>query len=130
MNINIKKDARLEYLSDKIRSGEPVSVSDAIEVIHYQEWLRTERKQNTLLARNVLLLVVITCFFLSAMLTSDSLSNEEKVTICMAGYSLDSQALAKMSGDDLRDYLERTPSHGVSEMSCAEALEIERRVLR
>lgn len=76
------------------------------------------------------LLVFALFIWPAAMLTFDSLSNEEKVTRCMAGYSLDSQTLAKMSGDDLRDYLERTPSYGVSELSCAEALEIERRILR
>ena len=34
------KDKRLEDLSDKIRRGTPVSMSDAIEVIEYQEMLR------------------------------------------------------------------------------------------
>ena len=76
------------------------------------------------------LIVCASLICTAGMVVFDSLSNEEKVTRCMVGYSLDSQALAKMSGDDLRDYLERTPSHGVSELSCAEALEIERRVLR
>lgn len=78
-------------------------------------------------------LALIVCTSLictTVMVVFDSLSNDEKVIRCLVGYSLDPQTLAKMSGDDLRDYLERTPSHGVSELSCAEAMEIERRVLR
>ena len=37
------KDKRLEDLSDKIRRGAPVSMSDAIEVIEYQEMLRKNK---------------------------------------------------------------------------------------
>jgi hypothetical protein len=37
------KDKRLEDLSDKIRRGTPVSMSDAIEVIEYQEMLRKNK---------------------------------------------------------------------------------------
>ena len=37
------KDKRLEDLSDKIRCGTPVSMSDAIEVIEYQEMLRKNK---------------------------------------------------------------------------------------
>lgn len=76
------------------------------------------------------LIICASFVFTAAVMIADSLSHDEKVIRCMVGYSLESQALAKMSGDDLRDYLERTPSYGVSELSCAEALEIERRVLR
>ena len=38
------KDKRLEDLSDKIRRGTPVSMSEAIEVIEYQEALRAHKK--------------------------------------------------------------------------------------
>ena len=37
------KDKRLEDLSNKIRRGTPVSMSDAIEVIEYQEMLRKNK---------------------------------------------------------------------------------------
>ena len=37
------KDKRLEDLLDKIRRGTPVSMSDAIEVIEYQEMLRKNK---------------------------------------------------------------------------------------
>jgi hypothetical protein len=37
------KDKRLEDLSDKIRRGTPVSMSEAIEVIEYQEMLRKNK---------------------------------------------------------------------------------------
>ena len=37
------KDKRLEDLSDKIRRGTPVSMSEAIEVIEYQQMLRKNK---------------------------------------------------------------------------------------
>ena len=37
-------DKRLEDLSDKVRSGEPVDFFEALEVIGYQEHLRAERE--------------------------------------------------------------------------------------
>ena len=37
---------RLEELSDKVRSGESIAFSEALEVIAYQEHLRKQRKQN------------------------------------------------------------------------------------
>lgn len=37
------KDKRLEDLSDKIRRGTPVSMSEAIEVIEYQEMIRKNK---------------------------------------------------------------------------------------
>jgi hypothetical protein len=37
------KDKRLEDLSDKIRRGTPVSMSEALEVIEYQQMLRNNR---------------------------------------------------------------------------------------
>jgi hypothetical protein len=40
------KDERLEILSDKVRRGEPIEFSEAIEVVVYQERLRQERKQS------------------------------------------------------------------------------------
>lgn len=36
---------RLEELSDKVRMGEPISFSEALEVISYQEHLREQREQ-------------------------------------------------------------------------------------
>ena len=41
------KDERLEMLSDKVRMGEPVDFSEAIEVIDYQMKLQQERKTNS-----------------------------------------------------------------------------------
>ena len=37
------KDKRLEDLSDKIRRGTPVSMTEALEVIEYQQMLRNNR---------------------------------------------------------------------------------------
>jgi hypothetical protein len=37
---------RLEFLSDKVRKGEPVDFFEAIEVIAYQERLKKQKKQN------------------------------------------------------------------------------------
>lgn len=37
------KDKRLEDLSDKIRRGTPVLMSEAIEVIEYQQMLRKNK---------------------------------------------------------------------------------------
>lgn len=37
------KDNRLEELSDKIRKGIPVAMSEALEVIEYQQMLRNNR---------------------------------------------------------------------------------------
>ncbi len=45
------KDARLEAISDKIRCGEPVGFFEAIEAIEYQETLRKEREQNSIINR-------------------------------------------------------------------------------
>ena len=41
----------LEALSDKVRMGEPISFFDAIAVIEYQERLRQEREENSLLSQ-------------------------------------------------------------------------------
>ena len=37
------KDSRLEELSDKIRKGIPVAMTEALEVIQYQQMLRNNR---------------------------------------------------------------------------------------
>ena len=37
------KDARLEALSDKVRKGEPIGFSEALEVIDYQENLKKQK---------------------------------------------------------------------------------------
>jgi hypothetical protein len=37
---------RLEELSDKVRNGEPIGFTEALEVISYQEHLRENRKKN------------------------------------------------------------------------------------
>jgi hypothetical protein len=37
-------DKRLEELSDKVRRGTPISMSEALEVIDYQEALRAHKK--------------------------------------------------------------------------------------
>ena len=37
------KDDRLEELSDRIRRGIPVAMSEALEVIEYQQMLRNNR---------------------------------------------------------------------------------------
>ena len=42
-------DERLEMLSNKVRRGEPIDFSEAIEVIHYQEQLKQDRKNNSLI---------------------------------------------------------------------------------
>ena len=41
------KDQRLEMLSDKVRMGEPIDFSEAIEVIDYQMKLKQERINNS-----------------------------------------------------------------------------------
>lgn len=49
-------DERLEALSDKVRMGVPVDFGEAIEVIEYQERLKSERaekRSRTLLGRLV-----------------------------------------------------------------------------
>lgn len=38
-------DKRLEELSDKVRRGTPISMSEAMEVVEYQEVLRKNNKQ-------------------------------------------------------------------------------------
>lgn len=38
---------RLEMLSDKVRRGEPIGLSEALEVIDYQEQLKQSRKNNS-----------------------------------------------------------------------------------
>lgn len=43
------KDERLEKLSEKVRMGEPIEVSEAVEVIEYQQRMRQlmlKRKQS------------------------------------------------------------------------------------
>jgi hypothetical protein len=37
------KDKRLEELSDKVRRGTPVSMSEALEVIEYQQMLKKNK---------------------------------------------------------------------------------------
>ncbi len=37
-------DKRLEELSEKVRRGEPIKMSEALEVIDYQEALKTHKK--------------------------------------------------------------------------------------
>ena len=37
-------DKRLEELSDKVRRGEPIKMSEALEVIDYQEALKSHKK--------------------------------------------------------------------------------------
>jgi hypothetical protein len=37
-------DKRLEELSDKVRRGEPIKMSEALEVVEYQETLRVRKK--------------------------------------------------------------------------------------
>ena len=37
-------DKRLEELSDKVRRGEPIKMSEALEVIDYQEALKAHKK--------------------------------------------------------------------------------------
>jgi hypothetical protein len=36
-------DKRLEELSDKVRRGEPIKMSEAIEVVEYQEMLKKNK---------------------------------------------------------------------------------------
>jgi hypothetical protein len=38
------KDERLEQLSDKVRMGEAVGFTEALEVIEYQQMLQRERE--------------------------------------------------------------------------------------
>lgn len=44
-------DPTLEALSDKVRSGEPIGFLEAIAVIEYQERLRQERQEKSILGR-------------------------------------------------------------------------------
>lgn len=41
------KDKRLEDISDKIRSGEPVGFKEAIEAIEYQTELKNQREERS-----------------------------------------------------------------------------------
>lgn len=41
----MKKDLRLEDLSDRVRKGTPVSMIEALEVIQYQTEIRKYKKQ-------------------------------------------------------------------------------------
>lgn len=41
------KDERLEKISDKIRSGEPVGLKEAIEAIEYQTELKNQREERS-----------------------------------------------------------------------------------
>lgn len=45
------KNERLEMLSDKIRNGEPVGISEAMEAISYQEHRKTMREKNNFISR-------------------------------------------------------------------------------
>jgi hypothetical protein len=47
----MNKDARLELLSDKVRKGIPIDLSEAIEVIDYQTKLRLYKEENSILAK-------------------------------------------------------------------------------
>lgn len=40
------KNERLEELSDKVRRGEPISFTEALEVVEYQEKLRKVKKKS------------------------------------------------------------------------------------
>ena len=40
-------DKRLEELSDKVRRGEPIKMSEALEVVEYQEMLKKNKKPFT-----------------------------------------------------------------------------------
>lgn len=42
----MERNMRLEELSDKVRMGIPISFSEALEVIEYQETLRAEREKS------------------------------------------------------------------------------------
>jgi hypothetical protein len=42
---------RLEILSDKVRSGEPIDFVEALEVIEYQEKLKKYRKENSVIEK-------------------------------------------------------------------------------
>lgn len=41
----MERDERLENLSDLVRRGHPISFEEALEVIGYQEKLKSERKK-------------------------------------------------------------------------------------
>lgn len=41
----MKKDLRLEDLSDKVRKGQPVSMFEALEVIGYQTEMRKYKRE-------------------------------------------------------------------------------------
>ena len=43
----MKKDLRLEDLSDLVRKGEPIDLKDAFEVIEYQTKLKDSRMERT-----------------------------------------------------------------------------------
>ena len=40
------KDKRLEILSDEVRKGNPIGLSEALEVIQYQTEMRKYKKQS------------------------------------------------------------------------------------
>jgi len=44
-------NAHLEMLSDKVRKGEPIGFLEAITVIEYQERLKQERKNNSIVCK-------------------------------------------------------------------------------
>jgi hypothetical protein len=41
------KDERLEFLSDEVRKGNPVGMREAMEVVEYQEKLRSQREERS-----------------------------------------------------------------------------------
>lgn len=43
----METNQRLEELSEQVRMGNPVSFNEALEVIDYQEKLKSERKKRT-----------------------------------------------------------------------------------
>lgn len=45
------RNERLEMLSDQVRKGEPISFSEAIEVIEYQKQLKLEQKNNSFITK-------------------------------------------------------------------------------
>ena len=47
-------DKRLEDLSDKIRRGTPVSMSEALEVIEYQQALHSYRKNKPTIKQRII----------------------------------------------------------------------------
>jgi hypothetical protein len=47
-------DKRLEDLSDKVRMGTPVSMSEALEVIEYQQALHSYRKNKPTIKQRII----------------------------------------------------------------------------